>query len=234
MRECIAEIPYFGDCRCLGPPPKLDRSERVIIGFSVRNKNFDKGFFGNAFRLVRDYDSDGIVVILDYPYAFNDAAENGLAAPTETHIAKNRRIGDERQHMVEKVVRTEGATNVQLLRWESFADEPLIHHFRDEIENAVRTVPEFRNDIIQNAVVWLEKMGHVNSEYFLNFQIQELPVLFYFYYVQMFLIDIYPGPNFSLFQQIEDGLWRDELPSISASVGQRKLSFLDVSAKVVG
>lgn len=234
MRECITEIPFFGRCHCSGPFPKLDRSEKVIIGFSVRNRKFNKDFFHNAFRLVCEYAFDGIVVILDHPYAFNDAAEDGFAAPTEAQFVKNRHIGNERQRMVEKIVQMEGVTNVRLLRWESFADEPCIRQFRDEIENAVRTVPEFRRNIIQNAVVWLQEKGRANSEYFLKFQIQELPVLFYFYYVQMYLIDIYPGPNFSLFQEVQDGLWRGVLPGIYTVVGQNKLSFLDVSAKVVG
>ena len=63
---------------------------------------------------------------------------------------------------------------------------------RRELRSAIETNDALRISLLSGTVKWLVNKGRLDPEHFLEFQIQELPVLAYLYYVRDFLLDIYP------------------------------------------
>lgn len=130
--------------------------------------------------------------------------------------------------MVEKVRTKLYADTIEIVRWELFCNNPVIKRIRDEFSESISVNNTLRKQLMEQALSWLEKTGRVDEESFLNFQIQEIPVLIYLYYFEDWLIDIYPGENFEIFKQIEAGAWSSELPYISNISMNKKLCFISV------
>lgn len=223
-----AVVPYFGKSHVEGPLPRFNRTEKMFVGFSVRNRSFSKDFFQKAIKLMAGTASKGRIAIFDYPYSYNDAALRGENNPMRADIMKNKKIGDQKERMVEKVRTKLYADTIEIVRWELFCNNPVIKRIRDEFSESISVNNTLRKQLMEQALSWLEKTGRVDEESFLNFQIQEIPVLIYLYYFEDWLIDIYPGENFEIFKQIEAGAWSSELPYISNISMNKKLCFISV------
>ena len=74
-------LPYFERCYVEGPDPKLDRSQSLVVGFSTRNRMFSSDFFRRVFSLSDSYFAKMLIVIVDVPYAFNEAAWRNSTVP---------------------------------------------------------------------------------------------------------------------------------------------------------
>lgn len=225
----MTKVPIFGEVDCSGQVPSLDCSERIMIGYSVRNSAFDKTFFQSALEFIEEFGSRGIVAIFDEPYAYNDAAERGDSLPSPSDILKNRRIGDERARMIERIVKAKKCKKIEIWRWKSFEDLALISDLRSEMVAGLEKNELLRASLLKNAIEWLSRFGRVGPEHFLNFQIQEIPVLTYLYYYCDYLIDIYPGKNFAIFAELQEGRWITDLPMASNLAKEKKLTFINTS-----
>jgi hypothetical protein len=87
---------------------------------------------------------------------------------------------------------------------------------------------QFRDCLLSNAIAWLKSKGMLDPEEFLEFQVQEFPVLMDLYYGQGYLVDLYPGGHFDFFFELECQRWATVLPIASRMCEGRYLSFLDV------
>ena len=225
------KLPVFGNIIWYGRTPQLDRSEQLFIGFSVRNRSFCKDFFRKATLLCKQSFRELLVAIFDMPYAYNEAAEEGIRKPSDEQVRCALRIGDERSRMVEKIL-NKGNNNINwsIQRWSSL-DNVMVCKMREELRKALEESTELKEELLHFAIQWLKKNGRVNPEDFLEFQIQEIPVLTNIYYHHNFLVDIYPGDPFMFFFDLERGKWEKILPIATRLSFGKMLSFLSTTRK---
>jgi len=203
---------------------------KVFIGYSCRNRAFSYGFFQTVFSFVKEKNLKLWILLIDEPYAFNESAFYGRQAVSSGELSKARKIGDERERMVNRALYRSGLTISPLIsRWPGV--DPGIPHvglLRDELETACDHSPKLRSTLLQEATKRLNLHGGTAPESFLKFQLHELPVLIWIYYGMGYLIDIYPGEAFLFFQLLERGVFRHELPMASALAQSKELQFVSV------
>jgi len=222
--------PYFSQCVVEGRTPRFDRTEPLLIGFSVKNRAFDRGFFQSALSLAKDCFASLDVVIVDTPYAYNAAAKRGNASPTEAELQMASKVGDERLRMVQRSFAglVSSAFPLRYWRWWQLRDEPTIERLRQEMKYAYEANASFHSAIRQYSVLWSTGAEESEAENYSNFLLEEFPVFVALYYGNGLLTDLYPGPNFTFFRRLEEGEWKDELPESSLLASRRMLSFLNV------
>lgn len=221
------DLPHFGRVAWVGRPPPLDRTESLFIGYSVRNRRFTKDFFRLAAALAGASFRGLCVAIFDRPYAYNDAASRDGGQPTETDFRRSLKIGDERERMIRRTIGLGNQDRLDLRRWPDL-ETSNVALLRTEFRVAVENSELFRDGLLRNAITWLRSLGRFDAEEFLEFQIQELPVLSDLYYRQGYLVDLYPGRHFEFFFELEKQKWADELPLASKISLNQRLCFLNV------
>jgi hypothetical protein len=214
--------------------PRLDRSELGMVGYSVKNRSFKAVFFDRFIAFSQSCLQRSIVLIIDEPYALNDAAQRDSGRPTDLEIARSQSVGDERASMVRHVIRRHRnkAVNVEVMRWRDLtesSDASVIVNLRRELRRGIARSPELREELMSEAVHRVKNLGQVPNEYFLNFMIEEIPVLAFVYYAHGYLIDVYPGPNFAIFRQLEAGRWASILPIATKLTMGKNLSFIETT-----
>lgn len=228
LRHGRFTLPHVGVVQWTGRPPQLKRHEDAFIGLSIRNRHFSRKFLKDVLALVLEEFRELYVIIFDIPYAYNDAAERGEDQPSSQDIDKNVRIGDEREESIRKIAASLGTLDsIKIERWAQVQSHE-VETYRLELRSAVETNGPLRNSLLINARRWLKKRGRVEAEEFIEFQIQELPVLIDVYYNKGFLVDIYPGYYFLFFFELERGEWNDELPQCSKAANGKHLCFITV------
>lgn len=218
-----AAVEFVGGC------PALDGSGSLLIGFSVRNRSFDRAFFQIAGELARSTFANLIVAILDVPYAFNDAARRGAVQPSERDLAKAVHIGDERQKMVERVLSKIDGLAYEIRRWPEL-ENANVRSLRDELATAVHSDSLIRDLLMSYAAHWAASANEQLTPAMTGFQVCELPVLFDLYYREGLLHDLYPGEIVDFFFRLERGDFASALPMASRLAHGHKLSCLRLAA----
>lgn len=222
--------PFFPHVAIEGPSPRFDKTEPLLIGFSVKNRAFSREFFQNVARLAQECFSRLEIVIVDTPYAFNEAAKRGGLVPSDRELATVRKLGDERFRMITKTLNSNliAGFPTRVRRWDDFEADSDIQQLKVEMQAAFQRRSTFYEEILQYSSLWSRSLGGVDIEAFSNFLLEEFPVFIKLYYIDKLLVDIYPGPNFTFFQKLEDGVWELDLPLASRSATRKLLSFLNV------
>jgi hypothetical protein len=221
-------LPYFDRCFLEGSKPTLDKTQKLLIGFSVRNRSFNGDFFRRAEKLAENFFSGLLIVVVDTPYAYNEAAHRGLAFPDENEISKALKIGDERFRMLETIFGMQRYTNLEIKRWEAYTKLPEVELLRLEICAASSNYSSVQLALTEYAQLWTGEIAEEEADLFHGFLLEEFPVFIYLYYRLDYLCDLYPGPNFSFFRRLESGEWKSELPTASIMSERKRLSFLNV------
>src|SRR5205085_2261514 len=179
----IVRLPFFGDATWIGRPPTLGKKERLFVGYSVRNRNFTKSFFRDAAKLAAQEFQGLSVSIFDVPYAYNDSAIRDGGPPQDADFKRSIQIGDERELMVRRAIEPDASSTAVIRRWQELQTSQ-VTELRSEFRSAVATSESFRDGLLKNATEWLRHRGDSEPEEFLEFQIQEFPVLLDIYYRQ--------------------------------------------------
>ncbi len=224
-------LPVLGECVVDGPQPILGPGARVLIGCSVKNRSFKSSLVRSCLECVTSLGCELCIVIFDRPYAYNDAAARHSADPTSQELIRARRVGDEKTAMIERLVRHYPNIKCTMRRWDECNEVASVRALREEFVRGLAS-DELRNVLVNQMRDRLSVDGWIENEWFLNFQIQEIPVLVDLYYRQGFLIDLYPGSNFPFFGQLERGVWNSCLPFASSLAKEKALSFVNVLGKV--
>jgi hypothetical protein len=225
------EIPLFGKSTITGPLPRFDKTEKAMVGYSIKNRSFKPYMFERFARLFREYLSHAVIVIFDEPYAYNDAAQRGDKVPTADDFGKARKAGDERAVMIQRIFRRVNVEGIRIIRWPEIRSNDIVVALVQELRLAVDEYPILRERLLDQAFEKLKGVGFLGAEYFINFQLEEIPVLVYLYYVEGYLMDIYPGENFQIFSELEAGIWSQVLPRMSSCVDSAKLTFVNIAAE---
>lgn len=210
---------------CVGRRPAVDGSEPLFVGFSVRNRSFNRGFFESAGELALRAFSSLSVAILDIPYAFNDAAKRGDSTPSDAEIEKAIRIGDEREQMVRRVLNGIDGLQFTVRRWRQL-ENASVRSLRDELSHAIATDRTIRDLLTSYSAQWATSANEQLNNSMVGFQICELPVLLDLYYREGLLNDLYPGEVVDFFFRLERGDFSGSLPSASQFSRGRRLSCL--------
>lgn len=225
-------LPGFDRCFLDGPMPAMDCRLPLLVGYSVRNRSFSVDLFSRIFFLAAKYFSRLEVLIVDDPYAWNEAALRGDQNPTEADLEKSRRIGDERFRMVRGALSTKPAgLNVRLSRWQEYAQLEEVKTLRDELHSAAQLHTTIRDALSSYSQLWRGEVSSEDADLFYGFLIEEFPVFVHLYYREGYSVDIYPGPNFPFFKALERQEWLRELPLASELARDKQLSFLNVGVR---
>jgi len=214
----------FTTFESLGPSPHWDGSEKILVGYSAKNRNFDNNWFQSLRNIKPRLYSSLRVLIVDTPYAFNSAAEHGRDTPVEAEIERMRKVGNERERMVRRILK---GSAIEITRWWWYADFPIVHELRKEIISALEKRKIVFRVLDSYASKWFEKP--TQNPQFLNFLVQEIPVFAYLYWVEGFSIDIYPGRPLNIFVNIQEGSLKSELPTFTELASTKAVSFIDTS-----
>lgn len=226
MNSGVKIIENVGELTWYGRPPLMDGSEDILVGYSSRNKMFTREYFKNVQEMQKKYFKFLYVAIMDVPYAYNEAAELGKDKPDMQMIKKAITIGDERERMVKKVLKVNDKEKKwKILRWWSIEDENVLK-IREEFRKAIVGNERLRENLIKYAIEWLHKKGRVDPENFLEFQIQEIPILINIYYNYGYLIDVYPGKPFEFYFSLEQGEWSNIMPLATKMTLGKELCFI--------
>ena len=225
-------LPGFERCFLDGPMPAMDGRLPLLVGYSVRNRAFSVDLFSRVFLLAARNFSRLEVLIVDEPYAWNEAASRGEQAPNQTDLDKSRRIGEERFRMVRGAVSNRSAgLNVRVSRWQDYAQLAEVKSLRDELQSAAQLHVTIREALSSYSQLWRGEVSSEDADLFYGFLIEEFPVFVYLYYKDGYSVDIYPGPNFPFFKALEKQQWVVELPLASELAKNKELSFLNVGVR---
>jgi hypothetical protein len=219
-------IPFFGEVDVQGPLCDFRDGEKVMVGISVRNRRFSADFIHKFMSLCQQRRLEGLVVIFDEPYAWNDAADRGLALPTEEDLAHIREIGDQRTRMVQRVMRRFGDSAVALKRCWDISNSSTYREIRDEFVKGIDQSRQLFDRMVDQSRNFLITKNEVDWRRYLGFQTVEIPMLIELYYVLGYHIDIYPGDSFPFFTELENGLWEKQLPLATQYAKHTSLTFI--------
>jgi hypothetical protein len=208
--------------------PAVDKSEALFVGYSVKNRKFSGSFFKLAGEMARDHFSNIIVAILDYPYAFNDAARLGSQSPSAVDFARCLSIGDEREKMVRRVLSKIDGLEFEIRRWNTL-DTPEALNLRHELAIAMQSDIVLRAELIRHAGIWMSAAHSGSPADFLGFQLSEIPILIDIYYRQRYLTDLYPATLNDFFQKLERGVWAGSLPLATRYAAGNRLATLTIT-----
>ncbi len=198
----------------------------VFVGYSSRNRAFTHRFFRTLAKTCVRLGKQLVIVIIDEPYAWNDAASYGRQSPSAGELAKARTIGKERTAMVTRAIKGFEFSS-KILRWREIAGRSEVTDLMAELSSACLVDGLIKQKLIDEAKKRVSFTGNAQQELFLNFQIHELPALIWIYYKLGYLIDIYPGPAFSFFDDLERGVFSEELPLSSQLCNGKELLFVE-------
>jgi hypothetical protein len=218
-------LPYLGTVSVEGDAPDFRPGTRVSLGISARNRLFSIRVIRSYFLLARLYQLDAVVLIVDEPYAWNDAAAAGLSAPSPAHVAKVIQEGDQRHRSVLRAARGAGVEPPRVIRWPEITEVSRRLGIHQEFAEAARKSDSFQR-LLEQQVGQFFTADDISASNYFGFQLQELPALVCLYYHLGYLIDFYPGKNFPFFRLLEAGDWRSLLPRSSSLAADRKLSFI--------
>ena len=200
---------------------------KLLLGISVKNRLFDKALITNFIELIKTNNSNALIVIFDFPYAYNDAAERESEIPTFSEFKRILDIGNQKERMIQKLLFTHSARSISLKRWSDFRNQKEFIIMRNEFIQASQNI-KFRQLLINQ----IKLINCFKNQYFINFQIHEIPMLIYIYYILGYNIDIYPGENFEIFKLIENGNLVEILPFTSKIVmSKQPLLFINCSCE---
>lgn len=221
--------PYFAKCFVEGRLPELNRSEPLLVGFSARNRAFSRAFFESAMAVSDLYFARLEILVVDLPYAYNDAARRGASQPSEEDIAKSLRTGEERLRMVRKVASAHrGRSPINVRRWSDVVDCETVRDLRAELKRAFDRRGNVFEKLIYYSNLWAHGSEGDARDNYTSFLIEEFPVFIKLYYEDRLLADLYPGPNFSFFSELEASAFADELSMATEVAAGKRLCFLNV------
>lgn len=222
-------LPPFETCVVEGRVPRLDGSDPLLVGFSVRNRAFRREFFDHVIQLCENSFKELEIVIVDLPYAYNDAARRGDSAPSSKEIEIARKTGDERASMIAKAVaRQQPRKRVRTRRWDEVSAGQDVAELRGELDAAYHRRGLVYKKLVDYSHLWAQGAQASGPDNYTAFLLEEFPVFVKLYYVDGLSTDIYPGRNFDFFMHLEDGKLAEELPLSTKLAGGRPLSFLNV------
>ena len=232
-RDSMA-LPYVGEVvvysRSESAIDIIDETRSILVGYSTRNNRFSTSWFQKLFFWIKEESKKVIVVIVDKPYAYNDAAKIGESIPSIDMYKKSIHIGDERERMVYNVAKNVGA-KLEIYRWGQLEGEKNIRLFAAECELAFRTSNRFKATLVDYVKIWKGEREFADIELAAEFLLQEIPVFAWWYYVNNKNVDMYPGKMFPIFWEIEMGHWRQELPIISRTAEDKTMIFISTEEK---
>lgn len=223
-------LPYLGTCLVEGRMPRLDRTEKMVVGCSARNRAFSKKLLERLARFAMNEVGEAMFFVIDVPFATNDAAiRSPSAVTTVLEYEKNVRIGDERARAIARVIRAVGASNIRIVRWPEIVGLDSYFVVAKELEKAIHDDEDVRNAIMMAVRMWLSGRFDIppgEEHRFFGFLLAEIPAFIIIYYKLGFNLDIYPGDNINFFCKLESGAWRSRLPVSTDLAKDHRLSFV--------
>ncbi len=218
-------------CSLTGPRLMGEFKDRLFCLFiSIKNRKFTRDYI-NWFVGVCDRNNyRGLICAVDEPYLYNRMAELGVDILPEDETRKIYRLSKEVTRKAEKVVRGTLSKNVSLSEW------AIISHstpawMKEETFVAYQQKGAFWAHIRNHISLIKNNVDDASLDRYARFFLCELPVLVYSYYrLESGVVDVYPGPNADIFQMIEQGVFEDELPRMTAYAHSGcPLAYLDTS-----
>ena len=221
------KIPILGNVIIDGPTTNF-HDQKILIGISAKNKLFSKKLLRKCFNFIKFFQCESLITIFDLPYAFNSSGNRNILKPSLSECKNVILLGNEKERMVIKILRNYPSDYFTLQRWSILSKTPIFRELKKEFYQAAK-ISSFYNYLEKQANIWDSNITPSRLKYFIGFQLEELPMLIMIYYHLDYLIDIYPGKNFPLFKEIENGFWEKELP-LSTNLSKNKyLTFINVS-----
>ncbi len=176
------------------------------------------------------YATTGVVYVVDEPYIYNRQAELGMESLPLAETQKLERISWEVHQKAQNVIQGQGSNRVRVDTWQSLGQRTPAW-MKAEVRNAFTQRRDFYHQVFQEVVAIKGSCSNKTQlERFAEFFLCEVPILVYAYYADpQGIVDVYPGHNASILWQIEQGLWRAELPQTTEfALAGPELVYLDV------
>jgi hypothetical protein len=201
------------------------------IFISIKNRKFNRPYVDWFIRMCDENGLNGHICRVDDPYKFNRMAELGVDILPEGEAEKIERLSNDIGRMVQKALNGSRTENVDMILWRDVArDTPSKYH--DEIRAAFKKDGLVRKALSNHvrSVKDIETQEQLNR--FVEFFLNEVPILFHAYYQSGGTLDIYPGSQPDFFWQVEMGVFEDELPLLTALTRQgRTMTYFDTITK---
>jgi len=203
----------------LGPLLELEglRGKTGYLMISVKNPKFSNALIETYCAFSAEFLARSYLTVVDTPYFANIAANEYDVETTASEIDKLKDISRETVTRIGRIVAKYSAAPITLLSWREIERETPTW-LVEEIHAAFRSKGCFYRDIIDRTrAVMPGNIPESRLEAFSQFLIQELPVLFYIYFLRdPGLADFYPDENPDLIWKIERGFYGAELPQLTA------------------
>lgn len=190
------------------------RGRLAMLLLSLKNPAFTPELVQWFVELTAPQFDQAVISVVDTPYYHNLRAQY----PHEDDKLIQRRQLDidtlsfEKQRMVQRIINRVQTHQVSLIPWRVL-EYVTPRWIREELDMAFAQRGAFYRNIIEQ----VKRIRDVSSnpeilERYAQFLLAEIPVILMLYYQGAGVVDMYPGANFFLYQMLESGELRAELP----------------------
>jgi hypothetical protein len=184
---------------------------------SIKNRAFSDKLISRWCAYATRLQPRAFVTVVDEPYLHNIAAQT--EDPDERRNREQRlfQLADERARQVQRILRRPGNEGVEAVSWSDIAKQ-VPQWLTDEMYQAYGLKGKFYTAVRDHCRATIADYDNaVSPEAFEKFFLEEAPVLVFAYYLfEGGVADFYPGPQPGVLWRIEEGVFLDEMPRVSA------------------
>lgn len=183
---------------------------------SIKNRDFTRDYIQWFVNACDEGGYQGLIASVDEPYIYNRMAELGTDSLPDHESARIYQVSKETTRKAEKVIRGARSNNVTLTNWAALSSLTPAW-MKEEVITAYQQQGAFWLYIREFVAEIKNHQCDAGLDRYVQFFLCELPVLIHHYYhPESGIVDVYPGPNPEIFLMIEQGVFKDELPRMSA------------------
>lgn len=200
------KIKYSTTTSLLSPSFLIKKTAYLLI--SMKNALFSKRFIDWSVQYANSLNLNLIVSVVDTPYK---------ACIEKTSINADLLKYEKVKQDTYKKVNTIKSVNefATFYNWEEL-EKKCPKWIQDEFNQAFNLKNKVFDNVCQQTKLILGDLSNYELAYKTRFILSEFPVLIWLYYeTNESKIDMYPGENADFFTFLENGFFKDELPSIS-------------------
>jgi hypothetical protein len=206
---------FSGELTSLSIPPKIDDlADRAgFLMISIKNRLFSSPLINAYCCFATEYLRSGYITVVDRPYIRNVEATSNDHSSSARQMNTIRRLGEERERQVHKIVKKYDRDRIKFLSWDDLSIQTP-KWLQCEVHAAFRNKRQFYLDLLQQTQRSIGSLFDRSVlERYALFLVEETPVLLYSYYSFCGgIVDFYPGDIADYFWRIERGDYADELP----------------------
>lgn len=205
------------------------RGKTGFLMISIKNPRFSRKLIDRYCQFAISYLEVGYLSVVDLPYLRNVAANFDCEKLRVKEVEKLNTISSQIKRRAQKSLNKYSGANLSMMSWEDLViNTP--EWVKQEVTDGFNCKGRLYNDILkqtQKAINFITNTDKLIQ--FAHFLVDELPVLFYLYYlIDDGIVDFYPGENTNIVWKLEAGHYREELPKLSQiAIKHRGLIYVD-------